>query len=146
MTKFIRNCIIVLLGSLFFMSSTCDPGFEYPFDQKVIVNNQTDEEIMIFSVIGNYPDIIEENLKSVYYSPESTKMISANSATLLYFGFPFNNDGTPYYNMMLILIIRRSTLDKYPFNYLIENNIHDDKYLLCYDELKSMNFEFSYKD
>lgn len=147
MKKFIRNCTIALLGALFFISSTCDSSEEFMFEKNVIVNNQTDEEIMILSAIDSYPNLLEENLASIYYDRyNSTKMLSANNATVLNTNFWFNDNGTPKFDMFLIMIIRRSTLDRHPLGYLIENNIYDDLFIFSYDELKSMNFEIIYND
>lgn len=147
MKKFIRNCTIALLGALFFTSSTCDPGEEFEFEKNVIVNNQTDEDIMILSAIDSYPNLIGENLKSLYYyRHRNTKILSANNATVLNTFFWFEDNGTPKYDTLLVMIIRRSTLDKFPFDYIIENNIYDDFLIFSYDELKSMDFQIIYKN
>jgi len=126
------------------MSTTCEP--EILGEEKVIFNNQTNEEILIFSVIENNSEIAKENLKSLYRF-DNTKMLSANSATELDCSFWYKySERKPITDMLLVMIIRRSTLDSHPLGYLLENNIYDNKFLLSFDELKSMDFQIIYKD
>lgn len=143
MKIFIRNCVIALLGSVLFMSTTCEP--EILYQQKVIVNNKTDEDILIFSVIKNHIDILKEDLMSMYRF-DMTKMLSANSAVVLDCFFWYKDNGAPSFDTLLVMIIRRSTLDKYPLGYLIENNLYDEKFILSFDQIKSMDFQVIYKD
>lgn len=142
--KYIKISLALIF--ILFSSFCCLDLSENYSLQPVVVVNQTDEDIMTFSLTDVYQNIMTENLETIYfYRRNSIKILPANSATQLDTPFLLDDKGIPSHNeMLLVMIIRRSTLDKYPLGYLIENNIYDDKYLLSYDELKLTNFEIIY--
>lgn len=49
------------------------------------------------------------------------------------------------YREMQILILRESTLRDCSERDLIENDVHDKRYVLTYEELEAMNFTIDYK-
>jgi len=142
MKIFIRNCTIALVSAMFLMSITCNEGIMYE-QQIIILNNQTDEDIMFFSMTYPQDPSNVNDLKSIY---DCGRILSANSATTLDSKFWLGENGAPMHNYIQIFIIRRTTLDKHPFDYLLENNIYDDLLMFSFDELKLMDFQIIYKD
>lgn len=139
----------ILISSLFclvFLTSTYCGGTDLTPYQHVILDNRTGETILYMSHMstGSKADCTLD--MHTLYDFHGTKLVPANSAAVLDYSFSYDEDYRPKTNVLQVVIIKKSTLDKYPIGYIIDNEIFDDMFVYDHEELDSMDFQIIYTD
>lgn len=145
MIKYMKICLIALLGGIFMSSMTCHfTHLEVIRDQKVILRNLSEENIWFIGEV-NYTHRQESEMDlSVLLKYGNPTFVKAKSDVFLR-PISYDSDGVCNVDNYQILIIKQSTMQKYTLGYIVENNIYDNLLIYSYEDLKAMNYQITYK-
>lgn len=125
---------------LLFSSSTCDGRPEY---RDIYLYNDTDEPVYMWR--DRFDDDVKELMPHDIFQPDILRL------NLIEPGRCYRGDIYTYMDLDVklirnyqFLIFKKSTIDKYGIEGVIENDIYDARLKYTYLELQNMGFEIHY--